>query len=145
MFTAFCDASFSGDGTTAVIGVVCGNKLIRKYVKARNSTHAELIAVLVARKVFGNDVVCVTDNELVSSILRKSPTRRRFILNRTFGLDDSKASYEKVVAALSSAEIIWARRRSNDQLRIADNLTRDCTLIGWNRYLTMGYKFVTMV
>lgn len=144
MSVAYCDASYQGN-ERGVIAVVCGKKLIRKYVRARNSSHAEMIAVLVARKVFGKDTVCVTDNELVACLFKKDELRLKKILKRTFNVEKDTPAFLKVAESMTASDVIWAPRRSNDELRIADNLTRDGTNIGWERYNRMGYEFVTVV
>jgi hypothetical protein len=128
----YCDAAFFCDSTKdAIIGIVYGKEATRIRVRAKNSTMAELLGIVLARKLYPGKLI-VNDCAVITSMFRKNRIKQ---LRRFVG-DDERATF--LMESINLYGVLWMPRRSDEESKIADSLTRSKLTNGFKRFLSVN-------
>jgi hypothetical protein len=113
----YCDASFFEKTRMAILGIVYKNEITRIKAHAKNATVAELLSVLMAKKLYPGKLV-VNDCKSISDMFQSGDEYR---LLKLLGPD------AKVTALLETVNlhgVMWQKRRTSEETCLVDSATR---------------------
>jgi hypothetical protein len=116
----YCDAAYfeRKPGTAnVIIGILYGKQLVRIRAHAKNNVIAELLAILMARKLYPGKLI-VNDCKAVTDMLNE---KRGDSLKKLLGND---AQIEFLLGNANICGVLWQRRRSDLESSIVDSITR---------------------
>lgn len=125
----YCDAGFFEKNHTAIIGILYKKEVTRIKARAKNTAIAELLAILMARKLYPgkmivNDCLSVvrtlnTDISIEPNIRQETIEKRKRNLFRWVG-----DSAEFLLSDPNLRNVVWQKRRTDDETCMVDSLTR---------------------
>jgi hypothetical protein len=121
MKTINCDAAHFTGSNRAILGILCEDKAYRIKVRAKNVNVAELLAIMMARKLFGAGRI-ISDAQCVVNTINNKEWGVRHVVH-TVHKGQAKKLRARLVAE-DDHELIWMRRRSDERACIVDSLTR---------------------
>jgi hypothetical protein len=126
MDLVYCDASFFDSDRVCILAIVHGKEVTRIKAKAKNGTVAELLSILMAKKLYPGKPV-VNDCKAVTDMF----IERRY--NSVVKLLGKNAQVGSLFDTVNTNGIIWQRRRTDEKSCMVDTATR--------RQLTDNYLY----
>lgn len=141
----YCDAAFFGSAShhkkhpkdrsscRVILGILHRKELTRIRAYARNNVVAELLAILMARKLYPGKII-INDCKAVIDILNEN---REQSLRKLLGAD---AQVEFLLQDKDVRGVLWQRRRTDEESNVVDSITRKFIGRRFAHYLTKnGY------
>ena len=114
----YCDAAFfDQQSNKAILGIVYGKEVTRIRARAKNGTIAELLAILMARKLYPDKLI-INDCKAVIDMFNQN---RAISLKHMLGKD---SQVDFLLTTINSGGVVWMRRRSDDISCLTDSITR---------------------
>jgi len=121
----YCDAGFftkpDEKNGNAILGIIYGKEVTRIKAKAKNATIAELLAILMAKKLYPNKLV-VNDCKAVTDMITQNRAGSLKHLLRMHKADVKMAQF--LIDTVNTAGIMWQRRRTDEVTCMVDSATR---------------------
>jgi hypothetical protein len=123
----YCDAAlFMAPHNMAILGIVYKNEVTRIRARAKNTSIAELLAILMAKKLYPGKLV-VNDCKAVTDMFTQG---RVHSLQHMLG-QNGQAQF--LMESVNLHGVLWQRRRTDEMTCLVDSATR--------RTCTENYKY----
>lgn len=131
----YCDASFYQDKSKiCVLAIVYGKEIHRIRAQAKNGTVGELLAIMMARKLYPDKLI-INDCKAVVDMINLD---KRASMKRMLG---DGAMVDFLMDTVRSGGVLWARRCFDETARLTDRCTRRNMSGGFRDYLKRdGFK-----